>query len=639
MAEQTPKSGISWIGAGLILCAGILIGFLAGAQSGKLEEVALADEGSSAVKTWEPDPEAPTSTHNFEASMARAAKVIKDPHNSYKRMGELIAFADAIPSTGFEASLDRIRANQKGHSQYEMMTAVYEKWAGRDPEAAMNSALEQTGSYAESYRRNIAAQWAGKDPAEALSWLEAQDDDSLASQVGSNMLRAMARVDPEGALQTAKGSLFPRQQYSGTVSSIMSVWAEIDPAAAAGRAAQLESKQDRENAFRQIASRWASEDPDATWKWALSLPDSKSKAEAQKSVVIAIGQSDSEEAIRLAHSMPEGSEREGALSQVMNDLSRESPEEAYHLAMNALGPATRNRTLSVILRNWARIDPERAFTVAHEEMELGAARNNALSGLISQVGTHDTDKAMALLDRIKDPAAYQTALRNVANLLRGEDIEYSLNWIETLPEGRGRQSARSGVIRRWAEEDPEKAATWVLDTVDEKDTMKESDIRNILYNWASDDAADAITWVLSNLESEESQDKVLPSLLRQWSNQDIDAAATWTVQLPEGKLKEDSYSSLISSWVNFDPSGAAKWLNSVQVGKARDKAIAQFSSNIAKIDPKSALTWAGEISDQQGSSDAVQQVARIWKGYDPTSASQWIRSSNLPTEVKEKLLK
>lgn len=66
--------------------------------------------------------------------------------------------------------------------------------------------------------------------------------------------------------------------------------------------------------------------------------------------------------------------------------------------------------------------------------------------------------------------------------------------------------------------------------------------------------------------------------------------------------------------------------------------IGNFSYSLMQSDPKLAVQWAGSISDANQRKGQMQSLASSWLRRDPDNARTWIAQSDLPADVKQRLL-
>jgi hypothetical protein len=110
-------------------------------------------------------------------------------------------------------------------------------------------------------------------------------------------------------------------------------------------------------------------------------------------------------------------------------------------------------------------------------------------------------------------------------------------------------------------------------------------------------------------------------------------------EFPEGRAREQAFSSLVSSWSSADPIGASQWLNSLPAGKSQERATSSFVSQIAYEYPELAAPLIDRISDQNQRTFTIENVANNWLRIDRFAAEQWLETTSLPQDRKARLLR
>ena len=91
-------------------------------------------------------------------------------------------------------------------------------------------------------------------------------------------------------------------------------------------------------------------------------------------------------------------------------------------------------------------------------------------------------------------------------------------------------------------------------------------------------------------------------------------------------------------WVDSDPYNASVWLQQQPAGASRDAAVSSFAQQVATSDPEGAAKWAETIGDTKMRQSEMERVANQWMRSNNVAAMSWIRNTNLPEDVKNRLL-
>jgi hypothetical protein len=114
--------------------------------------------------------------------------------------------------------------------------------------------------------------------------------------------------------------------------------------------------------------------------------------------------------------------------------------------------------------------------------------------------------------------------------------------------------------------------------------------------------------------------------------------AQWVMQFPEGSVREQAMQQLAGAWAGSDADKAAQWLQGLPQTKSRDCAVDAFSGAVSASSPGTAFQWAQTISNETLRNQQLQNVVRIWLAQDPAGAQQAIAQSDLPQDIKSRLL-
>lgn len=180
---------------------------------------------------------------------------------------------------------------------------------------------------------------------------------------------------------------------------------------------------------RQLLRRWAAADGRAASAWAEQLPAGPTREDALSGVAIEWADANLKDAAAWARQLPDETERQPVLLAVANEAVRGDPIEALRLAVELPGNNQRDELIRRAAMEWTSQDAAGAVTWA-EQIPDETLRIRVLA-----------DEAVAWSD--SDPASAAT--------LAAEEI----------PAGRVQSDAVTGIVERWAQQQPEQAAAWV----------------------------------------------------------------------------------------------------------------------------------------------------------------------------------
>jgi hypothetical protein len=154
------------------------------------------------------------------------------------------------------------------------------------------------------------------------------------------------------------------------------------------------------------------------------------------------------------------------------------------------------------LRAWAAKDPEAALAAAMKLPE-GDERNQALSAVclgLAETNPADAVKLAQTLNLDKQPGA---VMESLVQQWAGTDLASALVWANSQPAG----DQRDGFTTR------------------------------IAFVMSQSNPTDAANLVINQISPGPIQDEAVMTVLNQWGNQNLAAAATWVKGFPEGPLQ------------------------------------------------------------------------------------------------------
>jgi hypothetical protein len=174
-----------------------------------------------------------------------------------------------------------------------------------------------------------------------------------------------------------------------------------------------------------------------------------------------------------------------------------------------------------------------------------AATTNAVAGVNAQF-----ESRMALMAWLRDLAAtnYAAALEYVSKMPAGEERDDALQAVcfglartdpakavDLAQQLQVPPSVVENLVQQWAGSDMKDALIWANNQPagDERDDM----IHRIVLQFAAADPSDAIGLVQEQIPPGPNQDEALMTILNQWANKDLAAAAKWVESLPNNALK------------------------------------------------------------------------------------------------------
>ncbi len=195
------------------------------------------------------------------------------------------------------------------------------------------------------------------------------------------------------------------------------------------------------------------------------------------------------------------------------------------------------------------------------------------------------------------------------------------------------RTARELLLRRWAEMDPEAAASWLaasLKLTEWKGPDDEDQDVKIVYSvWAQKDPAAA----MASLKAQADLNLCrlwTGSILEKMLDEDMSAGVKFGVLSGPGmSLSKVFYRSASPEWVKMDPARAAALLAAEPPGEFRDAHLGEAIDALAKTDLSAAI---GLMLQHQGQKAewVPEELFREWAGKDSAALTAWLNSGARP---------
>ena len=232
-----------------------------------------------------------------------------------------------------------------------------------------------------------------------------------------------------------------------------------------------------------------------------------------------------------------------------------------------------------MLSGWASVNPQASLKWARENKSLRDEEqkrgNELLIGVMKGMAETNLAGATELMKELNYVLYLDKAASTLMASAWAKGEQSAIDWAESFPEGKARNSAYEALGKRLIREDLNRAAEWV-------DSMDESKIK-------------------TKIARETAKAMVIRS---------PEEAADWVARMPLGEARSASMERVVSEWVEQDPLATAEWLNQFSSDQQIDGALATFSHQIAKKDPQSALQWAQAIEDPKRRERATGYVKK-----------------------------
>jgi hypothetical protein len=304
---------------------------------------------------------------------------------------------------------------------------VWSRWAQLDPENAAKFLAQNPDSrrFIDIRSDVILPAWAQRDRLAALRWAKAIPSENERSAALEKVFEAIARTDPEGALQLMRVHAPERVGKAGMPDDVADALLERPGVESAKRFFEAKDF----DHLAQLAVRWARSDPNAAQAWANALPEGEGKARALDSVYIAMADKD----------------RAGTLKAV-SELSK----------MGIPTPGTVAR----LIREWPNDDVKGLMNWVME-MPPGKGQTEALARATEVLARRDPKATAEWLGGFSGSPARDNAVQTFARNILSRDAGMAYEWAATISDEAERQRTLHQLTLEWFRLNPGAAFDWM----------------------------------------------------------------------------------------------------------------------------------------------------------------------------------
>jgi hypothetical protein len=519
-------------------------------------------------------------------------------------------------------------------SDYEnnVMNALLDQWAAKDAEAALRWAAGLPRHRSRQVRTQILQTLAALEADKAISLARRITPVADRDQMLRDLVYYIATRDPERAFDLLQADT--SRMGSHLYSTVLSQWAQDDPAGAFAKACALRPNEGRNDATRSVIHAWARTDPAAARAAVLSLPA--------------------------------GTQRQQLLNSVFEGWASHDPRAAHTAALALTSEKERQVALHSTITAWAITDPAAAVQVAGS-LPLDAKSRNLLQQVYGAWASQDPAAAAASAVSSTMPKQQRNnLLSQVASTWANNDPQAAMNWARSLPAKDGGTQAVSSVMWSYARTDgPSAAALW--QTLPNE--QRRGNLQNLMYGW-SGNAPDAALRFARSLERPQDRVTALTTAVSMLDFDKPDVINSVLNELPAGPARVDAIRGIFTNQSQHDSTRAVRWLQSLPENDrtavlsghnywefdnylpAEDmKSLLESTpgligntslwsntaSSLANDDPAATLAWAQNVESPAARRQAIQSALQTWSNEDPAAALAHARSLNDPDLIKDTL--
>jgi hypothetical protein len=407
-----------------------------------------------------------------------------------------------------------------------------------------------------------------------------------------------------------------------------------------------------------LLGRWAGEEPEAAMDWADQLPRLRLRQLAQARVLGVWAESDVDAALARFERLPAGPGRRRAFGALVSGIGESDPERALPLlAQVPLGSYT--EIAAAVLSGLVDRDPGRVAS-ALDGLRNADARDAAFEVIAAPWLAADTDSAVAwvnglpegrrrssareqLVDALtpESPAAAwtlvasfgdeeltETAVEEIAGAWMHQDPTAAERWFAALPAGAVREHATAGMVLALAATEPQRALALTESFDDDAD--RDAGQREVLSVWAAADLDGALAW--AGAQRGESRELALATVLGEWVEVDPTAALRALGELSDEGLRAQAAADMATALAEVDPGLAAATLVEAAPGSG-SYAVTRVTEAFAEDDLDAATAWAETLEPCTARSEVFSTLARVMSAEEPAQAAAWVLRAATPEDA------
>ena len=258
---------------------------------------------------------------------------------------------------------------------------------------------------------------------------------------------------------------------------------------------------------------------------------------------------------------------------------------------------------SASLAKWAREDALAMLEWVGKNGDIFSkfVDENSKVRIIGAAAVNDPALALRLIDEIGlHPAKKGSAFREIAQAAetateRTTTLKAISTYLAALPAGEGKDSASraliSGIIKRAAQDGFDAATQWLEHSGMTPEQLKFLPRAYILREIQLSEIGKWVEW-MGKTELGDENDGYMREMVRNWTENDPQAAGKWLASLPDGSTKNASISSFAKSASFHDSETAAQWAMTLPLGENRDNTLQTIYKNWPKDDEAAKQAFA-----------------------------------------------
>ena len=335
--------------------------------------------------------------------------------------------------------------------------------------------------------------------------------------------------------------------------------------------------------------------------------------------------------------------------ELVSAIEGASVDELPRMAMLVAGDEV---ALEILAIHWVDLNPRHMFEILQQRSrrsEAGTGRfptDKLAKHLFSRWPKIDPDAAIAALSA-PDGIAKQYSFRgDVFKAVMEQDPERGIGLIGKW--GTMYFTTPTESIRKWAAQDPQRAAevvlanssgpaagrcakviaeTWVKEdpqaamdfTISRKDRLGSQMAETAFKDWVKRDFDAAALW----LEKQEDASRLSPHIIEAWAKKDMHGALTWCQENLSGAPLTQAFEKLASGAASKNVNAAAKMVSEMEPSPARVRAAVAVAKqwfptsmpSPKRVTPE-AINWLRNLDDPKAQGEILDAISWGWSMQD-----------------------
>lgn len=173
---------------------------------------------------------------------------------------------------------------------------------------------------------------------------------------------------------------------------------------------------------------------------------------------------------------------------------------------------------------------------------LSVDQRTKLSAVANRYSEDDPTAGLVWAKGLKDPAAREAALSEIAWSCTGSNLSSALEAADALSVGDSRSKLAAHLVAEWSQHDAATALDWAKSRQDPEE--RDEAIGGWVTAMGETAPAQAGTLAVDEIRPGVVQNRSIVAVLQRWAQTDPVAAREWVDEFPEGPVKNDALREL-----------------------------------------------------------------------------------------------